>query len=539
MKEFAVLIQTLDATNKINNRVAALATYFKNSPDRDKVWTIALLSHRRPSRPVTTTQLRLWAGACAGISPWLFEETYHIVGDLAETIALIIPRPSNTTCNDKCLSDYLNDLILLKNKTEAEQQAYLMTQWANLNYYECFVFTKIMTGGFRIGISQKLMTRALAQATEVPEDLLAYRLMGNWDPARITFSDLVLNPQAQENSSRPYPFFLAYALEETPDQLGEPENWLMEYKWDGIRAQLIIREGKVFLWSRGEELVTDSYPEFATLANILPNGSVLDGELLPFPNGKVGSFNLLQKRLGRKTVTKSMLQKIPVILRIYDLLECNGSDIRKQPFSSRRKQLELWYHNLANPEQIPLDLSPILKFESWDTARQARELSRNLGAEGLMLKHRDTSYGIGRKKGGWWKWKVDPMTVDAVLTYAMRGHGRRSNMYTDYTFALWKRDQAEDPGELVTFAKAYSGLTDAELLELDLWIKANTTERFGPVRAVTPELVFEIGFEGLAHSGRHKSGIATRFPRILRWRKDKTAKEADNLESLKKMIPPA
>ena len=538
MKEFAQLIRTLDATNKTNVRVAALETYFKHAPDRDKVWTIAVLSHRRPPRPVKTTLLREWAAELAKIPMWLFEETYHIVGDLAETIALIIPEHTATDQPELSLSCYLEDLIELKKANEEEQKLYLKTRWTSLTYYERFVLTKFMTGSFRIGISQKLMTRALSKATGIAEDLLAYRLMGNWDPTQISFNDLVLEAQDQENHSRPYPFFLAYALETAPEELGPIQDWFLEHKWDGIRAQLVVRNNTHFIWSRGEELVTESYPELQILAQVLPNGTVLDGELLPYPKRNVGSFNLLQQRLGRKTVSKNLLQKIPVIIRAYDILEWEGKDLRQYPLWERRKRLETVLADISIQSDIPLDCSPVLQPNSWQEAHKARENSREVSSEGLMLKHKDSVYGIGRKKGGWWKWKVDPLTVDAVLTYAMRGHGRRSNLYTDYTFGLWSQEDPKDRGELVTFAKAYSGLTDAELRELDRWIKANTLERFGPVRAVTPKLVFEIGFEGLAKSTRHKSGIATRFPRILRWRRDKLAIDADNLETLKKLLPP-
>ncbi|MBC2838517.1 ATP-dependent DNA ligase [Robiginitalea sp. SC105] len=536
MNEFAELIRTLDATNKTNAKVAALSAYFRDAPDADKVWTIAILSHRRPPRPVNTRLLREWASELAGIPLWLFEESYHIVGDLAETIALVIPRTGGEESHNRSLQDYLLDMIYLKDREEHEKKAYLTEHWQKLGYYERFVLTKLMTGGFRIGISQKLMTRALSQATGVEEDLLAFRLMGNWDPAASSFRQLVLEEQESENQSRPYPFYLAYAIEETPEALGAPGDWLMEHKWDGIRAQLIVRSGTMFLWSRGEELITESYPEFAPLAETLPDGTVLDGEILPFPKGKVGTFNDLQKRLGRKKVGAALLRKVPVILRAYDLLEWEGRDLREQPFEARRALLDPLIEPLAADPGMPIDLSLTLEVGSWEAAHRERGESRERRSEGLMLKRKDSAYGVGRKKGDWWKWKVDPLTVDAVLTYAMRGHGRRSNLFTDYTFALWE-EKENGERELVTFAKAYSGLTDAEFRQVDAWIKKNTLERFGPVRSVTPEHVFEIAFEGIARSKRHKSGFATRFPRIVRWRKDKPISEANTLRELENMIP--
>lgn len=536
MKQFANLIKTLDSTNKTNVKVDALASYFEQAPEKDKVWTIAILSHRRPPRPVNTTLLRTWASELANIPLWLFEESYHIVGDLAETIALVIP--SSTKNTTKTLTQFLEEMIALKKKTEQEKKTYLHENWKVLNYYERFVFTKLITGGFRIGVSQKLMTRALSKATQIDEDILAYKLMGNWDPNTISFQDLVLEEKESDFLSKPYPFYLAYAVENEVSDLGDISEWYAEHKWDGIRAQVIIRNREIFVWSRGEELVTDKYPEFQKFIDFIPDGTVLDGEILPFPNQEIGTFNDLQTRIGRKTISKNLLQKTPVILKAYDLLEWKGKDIRNLPFSKRRELLESLYDDILStqtPEEhkIPLHLSEKMTFSSWSALAKERNRSRLVRSEGLMLKRKDSPYLVGRKKGDWWKWKVDPLTIDAVLTYAMRGHGRRSNLFTDYTFGLWNDDKTE----LVTFAKAYSGLTDAEFREVDKFIKANTLERFGPVRSVTPELVFEIAFEGIALSKRHKSGVATRFPRILRWRQDKKIEEANSLEDLKTLIP--
>jgi DNA ligase-1 len=539
MKDFALLIKTLDSTNKTTLKVAALTDYFNKASAVDKVWTIAILSHRRPPRPVNTTLLREWASELANIPLWLFEESYHIVGDLAETIALVVPTTTSTTT--KTLTEFLQEMIALKKKYDEDKKSYLLSNWKVLDYYERFVFTKLITGGFRIGVSQKLMTRALSKATEIDEDILAYKLMGNWDPNTITFQELILEENENDYLSKPYPFYLAYAIEGEVNELGDIQDWSAEHKWDGIRSQVILRNDEIFVWSRGEELVTDKYPEFQSFVGVIPNGTVLDGEILPFPNDEIGTFNDLQTRIGRKTVSKALLAKVPVILKAYDLLEWEGKDVRQLPFVERRKLLEQLHSSIEKLKQnsensIPFHLSETIHFESWDDVTKERQRAREMRSEGLMLKNKNSPYLVGRKKGDWWKWKVDPLTIDAVLTYAMRGHGRRSNLFTDYTFALWQEnDQGEK--ELVTFAKAYSGLTDAELKKVDSWIKKNTLERFGPVRSVTPHHVFEIAFEGIALSKRHKSGIATRFPRILRWRQDKTIHEANSLEDLKALIP--
>ncbi|MBL7473863.1 ATP-dependent DNA ligase [Robertkochia sediminum] len=525
MKDFAQLIRRLDSTNSTNSKVAYLSAYFSSAAPKDKLWTIALLSHRRPRRPVSTTKLREWASNLASIPLWLFEESYHIVGDLAETIALVVPQEQGG--DQKALHERMEELAGLGRKNEDEQRLYLETAWQAFDHYERFAFTKLLTGGFRIGISQKLMTRALAQATGQEEDVLAFKLMGNWTPETTTFDKLVFSGQEAAEKSKPYPFYLAYPLEEGPESLGEPQHWYVEYKWDGIRAQVVCRGGALFIWSRGEELVTDKFPELQELAELLPEGTVIDGELLARNEQGIGSFNDLQKRLGRKTVSKKLLKERPVFLKAYDLLEWKGKDIRALPLQERRAYLDRLF---SKPAGTFLERSPLLDFNTWEEAAQLRERAREEKSEGLMLKSKNAPYGVGRKKGDWWKWKVDPLTIDAVLTYAMRGHGRRTNLFTDYTFALW------DGEELVTFAKAYSGLSDAEFREADRFIKKNTLDRFGPVRQVKPELVFEIAFEGIAPSNRHKSGVAVRFPRILRWRKDKSPEEANTLNDLKALL---
>jgi DNA ligase 1 len=533
VKNFAELIKTLDSSNKTNVKVEALTQYFKNASDTDRVWTIAILSHRRPPRPVNTNLLRLWAAELAQIPLWLFEDSYHIVGDLAETIALVIPASKEQS--DKSLTEFVEEMITLKRKTDEEKKDYLHRNWLSLNYYERFVFTKLITGSFRIGVSQKLMTRALSKATGVDEDVLAYKLMGEWDPSRISFHNLVLEESAQDNLSRPYPFYLAYALEGELEDMGNVTQWSAEHKWDGIRSQTIVRNGQLYIWSRGEELVTDKYPELASFIDVIPDGTVIDGEILPWVDGNIGSFNDLQTRIGRKTVSAALLKKTPVVIRAYDLLEWQGEDIRNRGYIERRQLLERLYQDIK-AYQTPLQISERIDLDSWDSALHEKAKARELRSEGLMFKRKDSPYLVGRKKGDWWKWKLDPFSIDAVLTYAMRGSGRRSNLFTDYTFALWE-DKEDGTRELVTFAKAYSGLTDAEFRMVDDYIKKNTLERFGPVRSVTPKLVFEIGFEGIAFSGRHKSGVATRFPRILRWRHDKTIEEANSIDDLKAMIP--
>ena len=526
MNHFAHLFTQLDQTTKTNAKVDALADYFGQVGSEDRLWAVAILSHRRPRRTVTTTLLRQWAAEMAGIPLWLFEEAYHVVGDLGEAIALTLPPAKES--NPQSLTYWIRYIKALEGLEELEKKDRVMAAWQSMSYAERFVFNKLITGGFRIGVSQKLMVKALAQYTGIDENILAHRLMGQWTPDDTTFEDLILTKDALEDISKPYPFYLAYALEEGPEALGEPSDWLAERKWDGIRGQLIVRQGEVFVWSRGEELITDKFPEYLPLAKTLPNGTVIDGEILPFKNGQPLSFNDLQTRIGRKNVTKSILEKTPVILMAYDLLEWQGEDIRQLPFAQRRQKLE---ELLARrPDTGILRLSELVPFKDWGQLAREREASRQHNSEGLMIKKHSSTYRSGRKKGDWWKWKVDPLTIDAVMIYAQRGHGRRANLYTDFTFAVHNDD------ELVPFTKAYSGLTDKEFREITAWVNRNTIERFGPVRSVRPAHVFEIAFEGIRASSRHKSGVALRFPRISRWRKDKPIREANTLEDLKALL---
>ena len=527
MRDFALLFEDLDQTNKVNARVDALVKYFAQADDEDKLWTIAILSHRRPKRLVNTTLLRVYAAEMAAIPLWLFEETYHVVGDLAESIALILPQASLEK-EQRQLSDWIKSMIELQNEPEEIKKAFIFKAWSSMDYSERFVFNKLITGGFRLGVSQKLMTRALAKFTGISEDQLAHRLMGSWSPESTTFKALVLEASEAEDSSKPYPFYLAYALDQSCESLGDLQDWQAEWKWDGIRAQLIARGKNKYLWSRGEELVNEQFPELIDPALNIPTGTVLDGELVVYKENKILSFNELQSRIGRKQVSKKMLASHPVALIAYDLLEYRGEDIRHLPLKERRYHLEQIVSAIHRPELI--FCSPKVNAKSWEELELIRSTSRENLSEGLMLKRTIAPYLSGRKKGDWWKWKVEPMTIDAVMIYAQRGHGRRANLYTDYTFAVWNE------GQLVPFTKAYSGLTDKEFNEVTAFVRKQTVEKFGPVRSVKPELVFEIAFEGIRESPRHKSGIALRFPRIHRWRKDKLASEANTLEDLQSFL---
>ncbi len=526
LRQFAELFEALDRTNKINDRIDIIKDYFSKANDADKIWVLYLFSGGKIKKKFNASQLKEWAIEYANIPKWLFDESYNSVGDLAETISLILPEKETDT--ESTLSQWIEYIESINKLREENRKEKIIEAWKSLTQNEKFVFNKLLTGGFRIGVSQKTVINALSELENIEANIISHRLMGNWHPDRISYGDLLHSENIRDEISKPYPFFLAYPIESKPEELGNPEDWHAEWKWDGIRGQMIHREGELFLWSRGEDLVTDKFPEFDRVKSFLPDGIVLDGEIMSYGDDCPLPFNLLQTRIGRKNITQKILKDAPVIFMIYDILEFNGNDIRSMSLTERKGIVDNLGFGISDLGF--LKISNEIKFSDWDELRQIREKSRENMTEGIMLKRKDSAYQVGRKKGDWWKWKIDPLTIDAVLIYAQKGHGRRADLYTDYTFAVW------DNSELVSFAKAYSGLTDKEIKEVDDFVKRNTMEKFGPVRTVKPELVFEIAFEGIAESSRHKSGVALRFPRIARWRKDKKIEEADNLESLKKLL---
>ena len=517
----------LGRTSKTLEKLDALTEYFSVADNRDKVWVIALFSGRRPKRILNASYLRLWCQELTALPEWLFEESYHTVGDLAETIALLLPSGEKDDESLETLGFFISKLKEIEKQPDTVKKEFVTGNWKRMTRDEIFVFNKLLTGNFRIGVSQKTIVNALSRLVKLEPSVIAHRVSGNWDPETTGFEELLSEGTSLSDLSKPYPFFLAYAISGSVEDLGDEKDWQAEWKWDGIRGQLIKREGEIFVWSRGEELMTEKFPEYHSLKEVLPNGIVLDGEIIPSVDRKPLPFALLQTRIGKKTITKKNLQEVPIAFFCYDIMENGGRDIRSEPLVKRREILE---EILAGIEHPSLLISPQIIFENWEQLKLIREDSRIMGAEGLMLKRLSSEYQVGRKMGDWWKWKIDPLVIDAVMIYAQKGHGRRSNLYTDYTFAV------RDGEKLVSFAKAYSGLTDREIAQVDAFVKKNSIEKFGPVRTVKPELVFEIAFEGIAASNRHKSGVALRFPRINRWRRDKKPEEINTLEDLKKML---
>jgi DNA ligase-1 len=544
MKAFAELYAKLDATTSSNAKLAALRDYFSLAAPEDAAWAVYFLSGGRPRQLVPTRLLREQAMALSGLPEWLFDESYQAVGDLAETLSLVLPEAQHSS--EAGLASWMEDNLLpLRGLPPEELAERLALFWAQLDRLSLMVCIKLITGSFRVGVSKLLVTRALAALADIDSKRVAQRLVGYTDlsrrPSAEGYLKLIAKESEDEHAQRggqPYPFFLAHALQQPVEQfealIGPTENWQVEWKWDGIRAQLVKRDGRLWIWSRGEELVTDRFPELHSLNDYLPDGTVIDGEIVVWKDS-VQPFALLQQRIGRKTLGKKLLQDVPVVILAYDLLEWQGHDWRSRPQQERRVQLELLIQATNSPVLLP---SPVLSGADWLDLERQREASRSLGVEGMMLKARDSLYGVGRTKdmGVWWKWKVDPFSVDAVLIYAQRGHGRRASLYSDYTFAVWDGPPEASERTLVPFAKAYSGLTDEEMRKVDAIVRKTTVEKFGPVRSVTPSLVFELGFEGIALSKRHKSGIAVRFPRMLRWRQDKPVAEADSLATLQDLL---
>lgn len=525
MKAFATLIKTLDSTNKTNAKIEAIISFLQAAGNKDKLWFLALFTGKRPKRMVNSSLMKLWAMQEADIPEWLFLESYLSVGDLGETIALILPPAKKHWENS--LSEWMEKIANLQDGSEEQKKEFVLQTWHHLDLTERFIFNKLIGGSFRIGVSAKTLINAIAKYFQLEPSAIAHAIMGDWNMKEVNFESLVLGQYTDTNLSKPYPFCLAYPLEKELAELGNVDRWQIEYKWDGIRGQLIKRNNEVFIWSRGEELINTQFPELLDDLQNWKGNFVLDGEILACKERKVSDFSELQKRLNRKSISKKMQEDIPVVVFAYDLLELNGNDLRELPILKRRLQLE---QLLSRNNSERFLLSTIISIQNWNELPAIRANAREINSEGVMLKNVDSPYHVGRKKGDWWKWKIEPMTIDAVLIYAQKGSGRRSSYYTDYTFAVKSGEQ------LVTIAKAYSGLTDKEIQEVSRFVNKNALEKFGPVRTVKPELVFEIAFEGIGFSNRHKSGVALRFPRILRWRKDKTVQDIDDLETIKEMI---
>jgi DNA ligase-1 len=536
VRDFAALYWRLDATTSTNDKLAALRDYFATAPADDAACALHLLSGGKQSRAISTTLLRQWAAEAAGIPLWLLEECYAQVGDLAETLALVLPPPEagSDDTSDIGLADWIRTTIEpLRVADEPGKRRIVHDAWRRLAADERIVWHKLLTGGCRVGVSRTLVAKALAEVAGIDPAVMTHRLMGGGIESADDYRRLFDSEPSAADDRKPYPFFLAAPLDTPPEALGEVHDWQAEWKWDGARAQLVRRGGAVSIWTRGEELVNESFPEIAAAAASLADGTVLDGELLAVRSDSLLGFAALSKRISRRRVTKKVLAEVPCVFVAYDLLEEHGHDVRSLPLAERRIRLDA----LPLPEfpaaEATLQRSPCITAASWADLATARATSRARGVEGVMLKRRASPYGTGRTRGDWWKWKIEPLEIDAVLLYAQAGHGRRAGLHSDYTLGVWH------DGRLVTIAKAYSGLTDAEIVEVDRIVRATTLEKHGPVRICSPTLVFQLAFEGVSRSTRHKSGVAVRFPRIVRWRRDKQPTDAGSLADLVALIESA
>lgn len=528
MRLFTDLYGALDSTTKTNEKVDAIVAYLRAAAPEDAVWAIHFLIGRRPKRLIESKKLVEWAIEESGMPGWIFSECYQAVGDLAETISLLLPSPSAST--SKPLHYWVEERLLpLRIRDDAQRRASLTGAWREMNEQQRLVWNKLITGAFRVGVSQNLVVRAMAKTSGIEASVIAHRLMGDWQPTPEFHSQLLTKDSRDADISKPYPFCLAHAIYGDVESLGNLKDWQIEWKWDGIRAQFLRRNWRTFLWSRGEELITERFPEIEVLGSLLPEGTVIDGEILAWRNGVPLPFAQMQRRIGRKVLGEKLLREVPAALVAYDLLEERGIDIREKPLEFRRERLSAIVGAAGGSGHIVL--SPMVESSSWEELKALRQRSRERGVEGFMLKRLGSTYRVGRKRGDWWKWKIEPYSVDAVLLYAQPGNGKRASLFTDYTFAIW------DNGELVPFAKAYTGLTDEEIQRVDSFVRRNTVEKFGPVRAVKPELVFELAFEGIQKSTRHRSGIAVRFPRMARWRTDKKPEDADTIETVRALLP--
>jgi DNA ligase-1 len=537
MRRFTELYWRLDATGSTTDKVAALRDYFAVVSAEDAACAIRVLSGERQLRAVSTADLRRWAAEAAGLPAWLVEDAYAHVGDLAETLALVLPDPTAAAGEDGVglgLAECMRTTVdTLRGAADDRKRATVQGVWRRLAARERIVWHKLLTGGCRIGVSRTLVARALAEVAGVDPAVMTHRLMGGGVADAEAYRRLLVCEPTAADARRPYPFLLASALDAPPQEIGPASEWIAEWKWDGMRAQLVRRGDEVSVWSRGDEFVNEAFPEIVAAAESLPPGTVLDGELLAARGGELLGFAALSRRSGRRRVPRKLLEEVPCAFVAYDLLEAEGVDLRAEPLESRRRRLEsLLPHSFAagiDPRPRLL-LSPRIEADGWDALAAARASSRSRGVEGIMLKRRDSRYGAGRIRGDWWKWKIEPLEIDAVLLYAQAGHGRRAGLHSDYTLGVWS------DGRLVPVAKAYSGLSDAEIVEVDRIVRATTLERHGPVRVVQPTQVFQLAFEGVARSTRHKAGVAVRFPRIVRWRREKTAPEANTLADLLRLI---
>ena len=539
LNKFSKLFEDLDSNNSSNKKVNFLTKYFKLNNNLNNILTIYLLIGKKNKRFISGKSLREYYANIYKIPKWLIDECYSKVGDSAEVIALLLQDKilEKNIKDDISLNELINEILpKLKKLDENKKKLYIKSLWEKISKDNQLIFNKILSGTFRIGVSKGLVVKAISNMTGVDESIILHRLMGELEPIEETYMFLINQKLEQkELDYKPYPFQLANTFDERIKETISVDKYQFEPKWDGIRSQIIKRSNNISIWTRGEELVNKTFPELIKIISHFKNDFVLDGEILIWDENKnrPKNFSLLQKRLGRKSPSLKIQKDLPVVFMAYDILEINGKDIRSKILSERRNILEKSFSNLISEDKSiigKIKITKLHQISNWIDLEEVKNSARKSNTEGLVIKDKQSEYVPGRKKGNWWKYKIDPMQLDGILIYARPGSGKRADLYTDYSFGIW------EDNKLVKFANAYSGLNNEEIRELDKWIRRNTLEKFGPVRSVKPELVFEISFDNIQISKRHKSGIALRFPRITKWRRDKNIMEADNLENALKMI---
>ncbi|WP_239805319.1 cisplatin damage response ATP-dependent DNA ligase [Croceicoccus hydrothermalis] len=531
MRAFSILMDRLTYTNGRNMKLSLIADYLRNTPHPDRGWALAALTDALDFPAVKSSTVRKLL--TERVDPVLYALSRDYVGDTAETASLLWPAPDTQDMAPDALS-VADTVAMLRSMTRASVMTELPVLLDRLDANERYALIKLATGAMRIGISARLAKVAFAQAFDVSVDAVEEYWHGQEPPYTELFAWAADGADPPRTDLLPLfrPFMLAHPLEEAEVDMGE---YVAEWKWDSIRVQIVHVNGETRVYSRSGDDISATFPE---IADALPFPAVLDGELLVRgthqggEEGGAASFNALQQRLGRKTVSKKMLREAPAFVRLYDVLLLDGEDLRERAWEDRRAQLEAIMDRL-DPERF--DLSQIIPADDFASLTAIREKARDDAIEGVMLKHRTSPYVAGRRTGLWYKWKRDPLLIDCVLMYAQRGSGKRSSFFSDFTFGCWSGDPDGD-GELLPVGKAYFGFTDEELKMLDRHVRAHTVNRFGPVRETDKSLVLEIAFDSVHESKRHKSGLAMRFPRIHRIRTDKPAHEADRIEALRDMV---
>lgn len=524
MKAFAELIFNLRKWDTENNQIRYIKEYFSISDDRDCIWAIYILLGKKIKNEFRSKQqLKKWACEYAEIPDWLFDESYSFTGDLTETISLILP--GKEADSGRTLTEWMHYMESFCKSDDQGNKKKVVDAWKELDHTETYVFNKLIPGNFKSGVDEKVIIKALSKFLNIESNVISNRIKSNWHPDLISFYELFSKFNPDDIISKPYPFIPEEVFESEPGVLGSAADWLAEQKFKGIRCQLIFRKGKIFLWTDNGELINDKFPEFEFIKKYLPDDSVFTGSIICINNGMKSQHNYLQARLRRKNISSKSLKESPVIFMMNDLLEYEGTDMRNK-FLIERKELIKCNKFMISKNNL-IKYSENIKFENWEELRTIRRKSSDTISGGIILKKKNSLFlsDINEK---YLICKPEPLSADAVLMYALKGE--RTDLFSEFTLGVW------DKGKLVSIAKINSGLSEEEIREVSEFVNNNTLEKFGPVRTVRPELVFNISFESISFSVRHKSGVVLQSPEISKWIRGKNIFDASSLENLKKFI---